>query len=152
MRTIIIGVGNPVRRDDGVGLLVAQELRARLAGRNSVNVVELCAGGLRLMEAMAGYDRAIVIDAIENGGPPGAVCRLEAGGLQETRNASSTHDGSLPAALALGRTAGMRLPDEICFWAVEAGDVEAFGESLTPGVEAAAGEVVEAILRELGGA
>lgn len=149
MPTVIIGVGNPVRTDDGVGLQVARRLRARLTGSSGVDVVELSAGGLRLMEAMAGYDRAVVIDAIESGGPAGAIYRLEADGLTGSRNAGSTHDGSLPVALDLGRAAGMRIPGEIGIWAVEAGDVETFGESLTPAVGAAVNEVVESVLEEL---
>jgi hydrogenase maturation protease len=144
MPTVIIGVGNPVRRDDGVGLRVARELRGR-----GVDVVELCAGGLRIMESMAGYDRAVVVDAIESGGSAGSVYRFGEAQLPATRNTGSTHDGSLPSALALGRAAGLRIPAEIRFWAVEAGDVETFGETLTPAVEAAVGPLVEAIWREV---
>ena len=145
MRTIVIGVGNPVRTDDSVGLRVARVLR-----RRGAETIELCAGGLRLMEAMAGYDRAVVIDAIEGGGPPGSIRRFGEKTLPPMRNADSTHDGSLPAALALGRAAGLRIPDDIRIWAVEAGDVETFGEELTPPVEAAAGAVAEAIWKEIG--
>ncbi len=144
MAAVIIGVGNPVRTDDAVGLRVAREL-----GGCGVDVVELCAGGLRIMEAMAGYQRAVVVDAIERGGRPGSIYRFCEGQLPETRNTSSTHDGSLPAALALGRAAGLQIPAEIQFWAVEAGDVETFAETLTPAVEAAVGLVVEAIWNEV---
>jgi hydrogenase maturation protease len=151
MATVIIGVGNPLRRDDGVGLRVARELRGRLGERKDVDVVELSAGGLRLMEAMEGYDVAIVIDAIESGGPAGAIYRLDAGGLPETRNAACTHDGSLPEALAVGRAAGVRIPSDIRVWAVEAGDVETFGDTLTPEVETAARTVAESVWREVRG-
>jgi hydrogenase maturation protease len=144
MSTVIIGIGNPLRRDDGVGLRVAGELRERGA-----NVVELCAGGLRVMEAMAGYDRAFVIDAIESGGPPGWIHRLSAADLAETRNTGSTHDGSLSAALETGREAGLRLPADIRIWAVEAADVDSFGDSLTPAVEASARVVADSVWREL---
>ena len=144
MATVIIGVGNPVRTDDAVGLRVARELRGR-----GVDVVELCAGGLRIMEAMAGYERAVVVDAIESGGPPGSVYRFGEERLPETRNTGSTHEGSLPAALAVGRAAGLRIPADLQFWAVEAGDVETFSEALTPAVEAAVGPVVEAIWSEV---
>jgi hydrogenase maturation protease len=149
MRTVIIGVGNPMRGDDGVGLRIARELRGRVAGKAAVDVVELCAGGLRLMEAMAGYDRAIVIDAMESGGRAGTVHRLSADELSGTRNASSTHDGSLGAAFALGRVAGLRVPVDVRVWAVEAGNVAAFGEGLTPEVEAAVDVVAADVWREV---
>ena len=68
-------------------------------------------GGLRLMEQMVGYDRAIVIDAIRSGAPPGTIHRLATGDMPTQRSASS-HDMNLPTALALGRQAGLRLPED----------------------------------------
>lgn len=147
--TVIVGLGNPVLADDGVGLRIARELRRRLEGRSGVATVELYAGGMWLMEAMAGHDRAILIDAIAAGGAAGAIYRLGLGDLRQTRIANSTHDASLPVALELGRAAGLRLPDEVQIWAVEAADLDAFSERLTPAVERAVPEVVEGVMREL---
>jgi hydrogenase maturation protease len=147
--TVIIGVGNPVLTDDGVGLRIARELRQRLHGRDDVAVLERCAGGLRLMEAMTGYGRAIVIDAIESGAAAGSIHEFDAAALPVTRNLHSSHDGSLAAALEFGRAAGLGVPEEIRVWAVEAGDVETFGESLTAPVERAVSRVVDAVLRSL---
>ena len=84
------------------------------------------------MEAMAGYDRAIVIDAMVSGGRPGTIYRLGLEDLPKTRNTDSTHDASLPVALELGRRPGLQLPGDVRIWAVEAADVETFGERLTP--------------------
>ena len=72
-RTLIIGLGNSLLRDDAVGLRVASQVRAALGGREDVEVVEEACGGLRLMERMVGFDRAILIDAIRSGRPPGTV-------------------------------------------------------------------------------
>ncbi len=149
MRTVIVGVGNPVLTDDGVGLRVAQELERRLAGRGGVEVRQRCAGGLSLMEAMAGYERAFLIDAIESGAAAGSIHEMDTGGLPRTRNASSSHNGSLRAALEMAREAGLRIPGEIRVWAVEAGDLTTFGERLTPEVERAVPIVVDDILRNL---
>jgi len=150
MSTVIVGLGNPVLTDDAVGLTVAAELRRRLAGRAGIEVVELCAGGLRLMEALAGHERAILIDAIESGRPAGTIVRLGMADLPLTRSASSSHDGSLAAAWELARAIGLRIPSEVSIWAVEAADVQTFGERLTGAVEPAARRVVEEILCELG--
>jgi len=149
MATIIIGLGNPVLSDDAVGLKIAGELERRLAGRSGVAIAQLCAGGMRLMETMTGYDRAIVIDAMVSGGRAGTIYRLGPGDLPQTRSAHSTHDASLPVALELGRIAGLRVPADIRIWAVEAADVETFGEALTPAVQRAADHVVEEVLRDL---
>lgn len=81
MSTLIIGLGNPLVTDDSVGLRVAAELRTRLAGRADVEVAEDYWGGLRLMEQMVGYDRAIVVDAICSGAPPGTIHHLGPGDI-----------------------------------------------------------------------
>ena len=101
------------------------------------------------MEAMAGYDRAIVIDAMVSGGRPGTIYVLGPEDLARTRNAHSTHDGEPGAALELGRLAGLRLPAEIRIFAIEAEDVERFGESLTPAVERAVPQVADEVMRHL---
>ena len=152
MTTIIIGVGNPVLTDDGVGLKVARELKRALSARKDIETCELCAGGLRLAEAMAGYDRAIVIDAIvSQGGPPGSILVLAPSDLRKTRNTCSSHDAGLAEALELARIAGLQMPKEITIWAIEAGDVETFSERLTEPVALAVPRVVEGVIRYLAG-
>jgi len=150
METIIIGIGNPVLSDDSVGLKIADRLEERLRGRCGVAVTRLCCGGMRLMETMAGYERAIVIDAMSGGGgAPGTIYRLAPESLAQTRNTCSTHDGALPVALELGKAAGLRLPSSVRIWAVEAENLSDYGEDLSPDVERASAVVVEAVLREL---
>ena len=78
MKTLILGLGNPLVTDDSVGLRVAEELKPLLADRTDVEVSEDYWGGLRLMERMIGFDRAIVIDAIQTGAPPGTIHLLDA--------------------------------------------------------------------------
>lgn len=146
MGTIIIGVGNPVLTDDGVGPRAAAAIRERLRGDSSAVAAELYNGGMFLMEAMAGYDRAIVIDAIVSGGRPGTIYEMGLADLPKTRNVHSTHDGSLAVALEFGRMAGLKLPGEVRVWAIEAGDVDSFSEGLTPAVEQAVPRVVDRVM------
>ena len=150
MATIIIGIGNPVLTDDSVGLQVVRQLRNMLSSNPDIVTRELCAGGLRLVEAMAGYERAIIIDAIvSEGGHPGAVCILGPSDLKASKNTCCTHDARLREALELGKMAGLRLPEEIRIWAIEAGDVETFSEGLTPEVRQAVPGVVDSVARHL---
>jgi len=108
-------------------------------------VAEAYAGGLRLMEAMAGYRRAVIVDAMTTGkAPPGTVVRMKV--PHGTRNLFCAHDGDLESALALGRDLGLSLPEEIEVVGVEAGDVETFSEELTPLVRAAVPAAVAAVL------
>jgi hydrogenase maturation protease len=150
MATIIIGIGNPVLTDDSVGIKVARALARRLPAQKDTVVRELSAGGLRLMEALEGFERAVIIDAIvTEGGEAGSVYRLTPSDLAKTRNTCSTHDASLGDALELGKSLGLMLPHEIAIWAIEAGDVRTFSEELTGPVEAAVPRVVEAVIRRL---
>jgi len=147
--TVIIGLGNPVLSDDSVGLRVAAELGRRLRGQSGFTTVELYAGGMWLMESMAGHTRAVIIDAMVSGGAAGSIYRLGLEDLRPARTADSAHDTSLRLALELGRAAGLELPQDVRIWAVEAGDVESFSERLTPAVERAIPQVVEQVLRDL---
>ena len=150
-RDVVIGVGNPIVSDDAVGLVVARRCRAELPPHSDVAVKELYCGGLRLMEAMAGFDRAIVIDAIEPATRPGSIHSLGLNDLLATRNTCTTHDGSLAHALELGRMAGIRLPRVVRLWAIEAGDISTFREGLTRDVAAAVPRVTAEIMQELSG-
>lgn len=150
MKTLVLGLGNPLLGDDGVGLQAAARLRAMISELPDVEVAEDYWGGLRLMERMIGYDRAIVIDAICTGGEPGTIHLL---GPQDipTQRSSSAHDVNLPTALLFGRQAGAQLPaqERISIIGIEAGDISTFSERLTPAVEAALPQVVELVLSTL---
>jgi hydrogenase maturation protease len=147
MPTLIIGLGNPLVTDDSVGLRVAAVLRDRLTTRSDVEVVEDYWGGLRLMEQMVGYDRVIVIDAICSGAPPGTIHHLTPHDIPTQRSASS-HDMTLPTALAFGRQAGLRLPEDqaIVLVGIEAEDILNFGETCTPAVAAAVSRAAADVL------
>ena len=136
--------------DDGVGLRVAAEIARQVAGRADVEVGEDYWGGLRLMERLVGYDRAIVIDAVVSGAPPGTIHRLSPGSIPTQRSASA-HDVTLPTALALGRQSGMPLPpdEQILLVGIEAQDVLTFGEQCTPAVQAAVPRAVREVLEAL---
>jgi hydrogenase maturation protease len=148
-RTVIVGLGNPILSDDGVGVYAARLLAERLAGA-SVVVSESSLGGLRFLDLLAGFERAIIIDAIEwRHGPIGTVYRLPSDEAVPTVRAVSFHDISLGTALALGHKVGIPLPTEIVFLAVEAGDTLTVSERCSPEVQAALPEVVRLVMDQL---
>jgi hydrogenase maturation protease len=150
MKTIVIGIGNPVRTDDAVGLVVARVLRKRLADEAAIDVTELWAGGLRVVEAMVGYDRAVVIDAMATGKQPaGTVRRLSMADLGGAKNLTCVHDTSLSTALELWRRSELPLPGDISIWGIEGKDLQTLGEELTEPVHSAVAVAAEAILDEL---
>jgi len=150
MKTLVLGLGNPLLRDDAVGLLVAEQLRPLLADQADIEVDLDYWGGLRLMERMVGFERAIVIDAILSGAEPGKLHILSPGELP-TQRSSSAHDVNLLTALKLGRQAGAVLPadERITLLAIEAVDTTNFGEELTPEVAAAIPEAIQTVLKML---
>lgn len=150
MSTIIIGLGNSVRADDGVGLAVARHLRQELSGRTDCTVQELHAGGLRVVEAISGYDSAVLIDAMHTGrSEPGTVARLSLDDLGAARNIDCIHDTSLPTAIAIWRRMNAPVPEEISVWGIEAGDLDSFSEELTEPVARAVPVAAALILQEL---
>ena len=151
-KTLVLGLGNPILTDDGVGIQVVRAAAARYAPANGVTFAEASVGGLRLLDALTGYERVILVDAIQTrGGQPGNIYRLTASDLPASLHSGSTHDLSLPAALDLGRRLGMKLPgvENLTFLAVEVEDVLTFGESCTPAVAEAIPRVVQLVLDQV---
>lgn len=150
-KTLVLGLGNTILTDDGVGIYVSRQA-ATACSRDDVTFGEACVGGLRLLEIISGYDRVIIVDAIQTpGGRPGVLRYLHPGNLQGSLHAGSTHDLSLPGALALGRSLGLPLPQDkdITILAVEVEDVLTFGETCTGQVQAAIPQAAQSILEEL---
>jgi hydrogenase maturation protease len=163
---VVIGVGNPFRRDDGVGHAVTNRVAARVGCRPTdpasdedsdvpVRVVLLDGEPSRVIDAWSGASVAIVIDAVCSGAPPGSVQRIEidfdvrAGEplLPARRSSGSTHSAGVAEAVALGRALA-RVPDRLVVYAIEGAD---FGEGpgLSCEVDAALVEAASRVLAEL---
>lgn len=148
--TLLIGLGNPILGDDGVGWRVAEQVRERLADPD-VDVLCLSLGGLALMEHLAGYRRAIIVDAMATGAAPGSLHCLSAREMDElgARHTASVHDLSLTSALAFGREMGLELPEDIRVVGVEARPDFDFGEVLSDPVRNAVPLAVAAVMKAL---
>jgi hydrogenase maturation protease len=152
MKTIVLGLGNPILRDDGVGNRVALELEDKLAQRKDVTVIETSMSGLSLIDLLAGYDKAIIIDAIQTAeGKAGQIYRLTPDAFNNTRHASSPHDVNFATALELGNRLGMAMPKQILIYAIEVADVSTFSEKCTPAVSRAIPACIKMIVKELNG-
>jgi hydrogenase maturation protease len=153
MKTLVLGLGNPILTDDGVGVKVAEAVQAALPPDSPVDVTEVCVGGLTLMETMLGYDRVILIDAFQHhNARPGSVRRMALEDLRATsptRHSASAHDTDLVTALEMGQQMGLPLPQEIVIYAVGVENVLDFGEQPTPAVAEAIPQVTAAVLAEL---
>jgi hydrogenase maturation protease len=155
-RTIVVGLGNPLLGDDGVGWRVADEVEgllraARDAGRPipDVEIERLGVGGLRLMECLTGYEAAILVDAAEFPDRPiGEVrsCCFDELAEFAAGHLDSAHDASLRTALTLGRRLGASLPGSIHAVTVQARRTDEFSEELSPAVAAAIPVAAEAVV------
>jgi hydrogenase maturation protease len=156
MKTLVVGLGNPILTDDGVGVKVAYEIQRVLTAQDQeqINVTEAGVGGLRLMEMMIGYERVIIIDALisRNEDRPGTMYRMTLDDLRDispTQHSASAHDTSLVTALDMGKKIGLSLPEEIIIYAVEVENVIDFGEQPTAAVSEAIPKLRDAVLGEL---
>jgi hydrogenase maturation protease len=149
VKTLVLGVGNPILSDDGVGIHVAREL----GNRNIPNVwvEELAASGLELLDMVLDFDKVIIIDAIQtNKGVPGQIHILDEKDFERSVHGSSPHGINIATALALGRKiVPERMPREVVFIAVEAEDLVNVKEQLTPMVQAALPRVVKKVEEEI---
>lgn len=149
MKTLVLGLGNPILSDDGIGFYVCREIEGRL-NQQKVTVMETSMSGLGLLDLLIGYDRAIIIDAIQTAeGKAGQIYRLAPEAFDTSRHAASPHDVNFLTALELGKKLGLALPQEIIVFAIEAVDVTTFSEECTPELSRAIPACVEMVIREL---
>ena len=105
MTTLVLGMGNPILSDDGLGLVVARRLRG-LPMPQDVEVAESEVGGLRLLELVRGFTKVVIIDALQSGGTPGEIKRINADEFRGGHRYGSAHSIHLGTVLELGRQLG----------------------------------------------
>ncbi|GAB4525109.1 MAG: hydrogenase maturation protease [Anaerolineales bacterium] len=137
--TLLIGLGNPILGDDGVGWRVVEALQSE-GLPPQVEAVCLAAGGLRLMEAMLGYAQVVIVDAFAAPGrPPGQVfsAPMSALPIPDGGHLTSSHDTSLPRALEMARHLGLPTPCRVAVVGIVVHPTLEFSEMLSPPVAAA---------------
>ena len=151
MKALVLGIGNPILSDDGVGIEVAREVEKNL-NDPQVAISETSAAGLSLLDSMLGYHKVIIIDAIQTKeGKAGQIYRMKPEDFSSAKRLSSPHQINLVTALELGKMLNLAMPREVTVFAVEAKDITNFSEKCTPEVEKAIPEVVKMVLESLVG-
>jgi hydrogenase maturation protease len=146
MKTLILGVGNSILTDDGVGIKIAQRLKER---KPELEVIETSEAGLALLDLMVGYDRLIIIDSIITGkGEPGELYKLGIEALKPAAKLSSSHGIDIATAYEIGQRLGYKVPEQISLYAVEIKDNTTFGEECTGEVEGMIPFITEQIIGE----
>jgi hydrogenase maturation protease len=151
--TLVLGLGNPLLGDDGVGWRVVEAVQ-REPPAGAVEFDWHAGGGLALMERLIGYERAVIVDALQMAdGPAGSVwCgRLEELPPRGAGHLVSAHETSLQVALEAGRRLGAALPRRIDIVGVAAQPRLEFDEQLSPAVAAAVPSAAAHVRRLLEG-
>lgn len=150
---LILGLGNPILGDDGVGWKIAEAAQSLVIDRKPPVEVDFAAlGGLRLMERMLGYQHVILVDCLETGSDP--VGTVRSFPLSELANptaghTASPHDTSLITALQAAQDMGAEIPSRVDVVTVEAKTSLDFSEQLSPEISAAVPVATAAVLRLL---
>ena len=147
MRTLILGLGNPILSDDAAGLQAAR-LLYELIGGEDVDLVEAAVAGMQTVQLLSGYDRAVVIDVVQDEERVGEVWRLDYEEL-ESGSATSSHSIGVGRALRLAELVGLPVPEQVVIYAIAAADTTTFGERLTPKLEQALPGIVRRIAADL---
>jgi hydrogenase maturation protease len=148
LRTLVIGVGNLLRCDDGAGVHVVNRLKTEAS---HIDAEDVAMGSIEILEAMKGYDRVIIVDAVMTGAEPGTIFRVNVSRGEEPPVVASSHGVDLVTTLKLGaRLFQEEMPREQIIIGVEAGDITTLSEECTPPVEAAINRVVEDIISLVG--
>ena len=150
---VVMGVGNVLLRDDGVGPRIVRELEAMcardpLADPRGTRFVDGGTLGLDLIQALRGARSLLLVDAVNLGQRAGAISVLHGDAIMAVggRGAGSV-PGSVGELLAVARLMGW-LPDPVALVAIQVGDT-GFGSGLSDSVEAAVPEAVMVVRREL---
>jgi len=148
MNTLILGIGNPILTDDGVGIKIAQKLKE---GSPKSEVIETSEAGIALLDLITAYDKLIIIDSIKTEkGEPGDLYKLDPEDLKPSKDLSSSHGIGIATAFELGRKLACKLPKFVSIYAVEIKDNTTFGENCTAEVKRKMPSITKQIIEEEG--
>ena len=150
MKTIVLGIGNLILGDDGVGVHVANEVKKYINLPN-VTVDDAITGGMNLLDLLLGYDKAIIIDAVKSeNSEKGEVKRILLSDFT-TMHSCNPHDVSLAEAIKMAKKLGEdRIPKEIIIIGIMMKQIPCeFGDKLSEEIAAAVPKAVEMTLKEV---
>ncbi len=152
MKTLILGIGNPILGDDGVGVRVAEILAEKLR-HPEIEVKDANTDGLGLLDIIMGYDRLILVDAlIDENNETGKIYRLSLEDVSSfSPSVNLSHRVGLATAVELGRKLfPEKLPKEITIFAVGIKEVSWITEEMSDAVKESILRVCQMVMQEVG--
>jgi len=148
MKSLVLGIGNVLLQDEGVGIHALGELRRRFVFDEGVEFLDGGTAGVELLRYLDGQDRVLIVDAVAAGHPPGTVFRVEGEDVPRMFHVRiSPHQIGLSDVLATAMISDS-LPGEMVMFGVEP-ETMTTGLALTPTVEASLDQLVDAVVEEL---
>jgi hydrogenase maturation protease len=149
-RTIVIGLGNTILSDDGLGIYASRHIAERCKASADIDVVEASLGGVGLLDLMIGYESVIIVDAVfTSKNKPGLIYQLDVDDLGDPTYPSGPHFLDVRTSVELGRRLGLAMPKKIKIFAIEIKDNTTFSEKLTQEVEQALPFLTQKVLEFL---
>jgi hydrogenase maturation protease len=145
----VLGVGNTLLKDEGVGVRVVEDLQANFSFPAHVKLVDGGTQGLWLMATIQESDHLIVIDAVLGDGVPGTIYRLQGDDLPKgLRAKTSAHDSDLVEAINACKLIDVG-PQSVVVIGIQPSDITPYGLELTAPIAEKVGELTGLVLREL---
>ena len=146
-RPLVLGLGNDLIADDGVGIHTARGLKSRLA--HDADIIESSLSGLALLDLLIGYRRVVIIDAMFTGHQaPGTIVRLIPADLPRVI-APTPHFAGLPELFGLARRLDLDFPGETVIFAMEVEDPLTIGGSLSPAVRHSLPDLIDQVAAQV---
>jgi hydrogenase maturation protease len=144
---LILGLGNTILTDDGVGVYVARRCRDLLGDGELIVVREAELAGFALLDLLDGFERVVVVDAVAlPGREPGEVVIRDLSRFRATERLATGHQIDLPTAVRLGEALGREMPGDVTVVGVQVADHRTLGEACTPAVDAVIDEVARRVV------
>ena len=133
MKTLVLGMGNTLLSDDGIGIIIKRFLEHRLNNEPGIDFVETSWGGFRIIDILSGYDYAVIVDAIKSANKPqGYIYHFKSEDFLPTPRLTSCHDINFATALKLAETLNAKVPSDIDIFAVEVENNYTISEQISP--------------------
>jgi hydrogenase maturation protease len=148
-KALILGIGNTIRGDDGVGIYIAANLKKQLVSVD-IDVMETHEAGINLLELIAGYQKIVIIDSIKSyNGKPGSVYRFGRDDFRTQKTFFSSHQIGLSALFDIAERTSRELSKDITIYGVEVEKNDVFSEEITDKVKKSIPKVVKRVKTEI---
>ena len=146
---LVLGVGNLLLKDEGIGVHVARKLMDMDLPPH-VEVLEGGTSGFDLLDDIEGREKVVVVDTVQAGQPPGTLYRMSREDIEDRpKQRLSLHDIDMTDLLKLSDLLGVEKPAEVIIIGVEPKDMETASMELSPEVEAKMSKVIELVMKEI---